>query len=71
MPRENQSRRAQGGDVEGFEPTDVMLGEPVRVAKASFDPGYDLEESLDGLNMAELKQGFCTYGKNVGEPGGK
>jgi hypothetical protein len=63
----NPSRMSQGGDVEGEEPIDVSQGEAIKVAKASFDPGYDTANSRDGLEMIDLKQGFCTYGKLTGE----
>jgi len=60
--------RPQGGDVTGMTKIDVSQGEALDVASASFDPGYDFGESLpDGLNKADLVDGYCTYGKSVGE----
>ena len=71
----NPSRRSQGGDVEGTEKTDVVLGSPIDVAAASFEPGYDLDETLDAgyVTKADLKRGFCSYGIAVGDesPQGK
>ena len=69
MPR-NPSRRSQGGDVEGFDKTDVegSVSDSIDVAAASFDPGYELGESLGYASEADLKRGFCTYGKGIGDP---
>ena len=71
MPK-NPSRRSQGGDVEGTDRTDVVLGQPIDVAAASYDGGYGpgvLEETLEAgyVTKADLKQGFCSYGIAVGE----
>ena len=70
MPK-NPSRSSQGGDVEGTTKTDVTnaLGSPLEVASASFDPGYDLEETLEAgyVSAADLKRGFCSYGEGIGE----
>jgi len=68
VPR-NPERATRGGDVEGQEATDVVLGKPIQVASASFDPGYSIEETLEAgyVSRADLKQGFCSYGKGVGE----
>jgi hypothetical protein len=67
MP-DNPSRKTQGGDVEGTKRTDVVYGEPVTVAAASYDPGYDLGASLGFESKADLLQGFCSYGRELGEP---
>lgn len=67
------AERAQGGDVAGARPIDMFRaqGASVRVADASFYPGYSLDETLsDGgivVSKADLLRGFCTYGKVVGE----
>lgn len=72
MPN-NPNRKWQGGDVEGDTKNDQErgLGEPITVAKASYDPGYSLEETLNdagvGISVADLKQGYCGYGKAIGE----
>lgn len=70
MPN-NPSRAAQGGDVEGTTKTDVTnaLGSPLEVSRASYDPGYDLEETLEAgyVSPADLKRGFCSYGEGIGE----
>lgn len=72
MPN-NPNRASQGGDVEGttMNDRDRGLGDAITVAKASFDPGYSLKETLsDGrtdVSPADLKLGYCTYGKVIGE----
>ncbi len=67
----NPERATRGGDVEGTTKTDVVLGKPLEVAKASYDPGYPLENTLSDagteFNMADLKQGYCTDGAVTGE----
>lgn len=73
MPK-NPERKYQGGDVEGETINDqgYGLGEPTKVAKASYDPGYSLETTLGDAGIkvspADLKLGFCGYGKATGEP---
>lgn len=73
MPK-NPNRAAQGGDVEGVTTNDQVfgLGEPTKVAKASYDPGYSLSTTLSDagivISPADIKQGYCTYGKPIGEP---
>jgi len=70
MPK-NPERESRGGDVSGDEAIDVTMGEAVKVASASFDPGYPLANTLSDagtkISLADLKQGFCGYGKAVGE----
>ncbi len=70
MPK-NPSRSAQGGDVEGTTKTDVTnaLGSPLEVSRASYEPGYDLEETLEAgyATEADLKRGFYSYGPGLGE----
>jgi len=67
----NPSRTSQGGDVEGETPIEVTEGQPIMVAKASFDPGYDLTTTLSDagtiVSKADLIEGYCTYGKVIGE----
>lgn len=67
----NPNRSNQGGDVEGETPIDVTMGEAIKVAKASFDPGYPLDSTLSGAgvvtNKADLVRGYCGYGKTIGE----
>lgn len=66
-------KRPQGGDVSGERPIDMRgaQGASVRVADASFDPGYSLETTLNDAGtdhtMADVVRGYCTYGKAVGE----
>lgn len=59
--------RARGGDVDGETPMDVTMGVAIPVAKASFDPGYDISTSMPDTTKADLKQGYCSYGRSVGE----
>jgi len=67
MPN-NPERASRGGDVSGDTKTDVegAVGSPVSVSKASYDPGYELGDSLQYETAADLKQGFCSYGVGVG-----
>lgn len=58
---------SRGGDVSGTTRIDVTMGEAIEVANASYDPGYDISESLQEVSKADLKQGYCGYGKAVGE----
>lgn len=66
----NSERASRGGDVSGDTRTDVegAVGSPVTVAKASYDPGYSLEETLEAgyVSEADLKQGFSSYGEGIG-----
>ena len=61
----------RGGVVRGETSTDVncAVGAPITVAKASFDPGYNLESTLEcgQATEADLKMGFTSYGEAVGE----
>lgn len=60
--------RPQGGDVEGLTKTDSTWSNPLAVRSASFDPGYDLDNTLrDNGTKADLVRGYCTYGKAVGK----
>lgn len=59
--------RDLGGKVSGTTRTDVMIGEAIPVAKASFDPGYELGKSLEYCNQADLTRGYSDNGKAVGE----
>lgn len=65
--------RPQGGDVQGVTRIDVSQGDALEVATASFDPGYDLESTYKGgdrrnrFTKADLVQGYCTYGRMIGE----
>ena len=65
----NPERHCRGGDVEGDTRTDVegAIGKPIEVAKASYEPGYDIGESYGYANLADVKQGFCSYGVGIGE----
>jgi hypothetical protein len=69
MPQ-NPNRETRGGDVEGETPIAVTMGEALMVAKASFDPGYDLSTTLSNGNTevskADLVKGYCTYGSTTG-----
>lgn len=71
MPK-NPGRASQGGDVEGMEEIDqdgALPGQSLDVARASFDPGYSLDETLQAgyVSKADMKRGFCSYGQGVGE----
>ena len=74
MRLSNPNRAAQGGDVEGdtYNNQGRGSGKPTTVAKASYDPGYSLETTLSdgGIKVApaDLKLGYCGYGKATGEP---
>lgn len=67
----NPTRSAQGGDVEGETHIEVSQGVSIAVAKASFDPGYDLTSTLSDagtdISKADLIDGYCSYGKATGE----
>jgi hypothetical protein len=73
MRLENPNRASQGGDVPGDTKNDPVngIGPAMTVAKASYDPGYSLETTLNDagtkVSTADLKAGFCSYGKAVGE----
>lgn len=56
------------GDVEGETPIDVSMGAALKVAKSSFDPGYDLDSTLAAgyVKKADLVTGYCDYGKVIG-----
>lgn len=64
----NPERASRGGDVSGTTRTDVegAVGSPITVAEASYDPGYPLGDSLEYESMADLKQGYASYGVAVG-----
>lgn len=68
----NPERASRGGDVQGTTQTDTegAVGSPITVADASYDPGYELGESLGGETRAVLKQGFASYGVATGEKRG-
>ena len=68
----NPERASRGGDVPGTTRTDVegAVGSPITVAEASYDPGYPLGDSLEYETMADLKQGFASYGVAVGSKRG-
>lgn len=70
----NPQRSTKGGDVEGQTPIDTShtIGEPtIMVAKASFEPGYDITTVLSDagtkLSKADVVTGYCSYGKAIGE----
>lgn len=53
----NPNWQSEGGDVPGFENENAYVyGDPVRVAKASFHPGYDIE--LQEATPEEMKRGY-------------
>jgi hypothetical protein len=59
----------RGGDVSGTTRIDMSggVGEAIEVATASFDPGYELGKSMGYANKADLKQGYQSFGKGIGE----
>jgi hypothetical protein len=68
----NPYRAWQGGDVEGTTKTDVegAVGDPVTVADASYEAGYDCQEATmeaGYVTLADLKQGFSSYGVGIGD----
>lgn len=73
MKFSNPNRAFQGGDVHGDTKNDPGhgLGMPITVAKASYDPGYSLETTLSDagtkVSLADIKHGWCGYGKVIGE----
>lgn len=66
MPN-NPERSSRGGDVSGETPIDVTQGEAIKVATASYEPGYPLDGTLKDVNKADLVTGYCGYGKAIGE----
>lgn len=71
----NPERASRGGDVSGTTKTDVegAVGSPITVADASYEAGYDCQEvsmRVGYATMADLKQGFSSYGVGVGEARG-
>lgn len=66
---DNPERASRGGSVEGQRPTDARrsVGKGVSVSNASFDPGYSIKNSLGDVSKADLVQGYCGYGKAVGQ----
>lgn len=72
MPK-NPERSSRGGDVDGEVAIDTTMGAAVRVARASFDPGYPLDNTLSDADTdyskADLIRGYCGYGKAIGERG--
>lgn len=75
MP-DNPERATRGGDISGTTKTDPEhgLGDATTVAKASYDGGYGdgiQEDSMPDTTMADLKQGYCSYGVSTGEKRGK
>lgn len=65
----NPERASRGGDVSGETPIDVSQGDAIKVASASYDPGYDLSTTLASghVSKSDLPDGYCSYGKAVGE----
>lgn len=63
----NPTRSSQGGDVEGETPIDVTMGDALKVSKACYDPGYDIGTSMPDTSKADLKGGYCSYGRSIGE----
>ena len=59
--------RDLGGDLIIKKKIDVTMGEAIPVAKSSFDPGYELGNSLEYCNKADLTRGYSDNGKAVGE----
>ena len=63
----NPERASRGGDMPGTTKIDAQwsVGSPIEVATASYEPGY--EPFLGYATMAEVKQGYQSYGVGVGE----
>jgi hypothetical protein len=59
----------QGGDVMGTTKIDVSQGNAISVAKASYEPGYDLGSVFEAGYIEKdcLIRGYCDYGTAIGE----
>lgn len=59
----------QGGDVMGKVKMHVSQGRALDVARASFDPGYDLGNTFKAgyIEKDVLVRGYCDYGICNGE----
>ena len=59
----------QGGDAMGTKKIDVSQGRALDVAAASFDPGYQLSNTMRAgyIDEACLVRGYCDYGVAVGQ----
>lgn len=68
----NPERAARGGDVEGTTKTDIDYGsgDPITVAKASFEPGYEIGNTQVYTTVADTIRGYCNYGIAIGEARG-
>lgn len=68
MPQ-NPNRQWHGGDVDGQTPIDVTMGDAIKVASASFDPGYSLDTTLKAgyADKADLVRGYGDSGEIIGE----
>lgn len=66
----NPERASRGGDVSGTTKTDNEwgVGSAITVADASYDPGYDIDTTLEAgyVTLADVKQGYCSYGVGAG-----
>jgi hypothetical protein len=70
MPK-NPERASRGGDVSGTTKTDNDwgVGAATTVADASYEPGYgSIDATLEAgyVSMADVKQGYCSYGVGAG-----
>ena len=67
----NPERSTRGGDVAGTTKTDNEwgVGSATIVADASYEPGYDIDVTMEAgyVTLADVKQGYCSYGVGAGE----
>jgi hypothetical protein len=66
----NPERSTRGGDVSGTCKTDNEwgVGSATTVADASYEPGYELDTTMEAgyVSMADIKAGYCSYGVGAG-----
>lgn len=59
----------RGGDVSGTTKIDTTrsVSSALEVASKCFEPGYSTEKAMPDTSKADLKRGYCDYGKSIGE----
>jgi hypothetical protein len=65
----NPQRSKRGGDVDGMFTMDATnaSGPSIKVARASIDPGYDLDSTLQNTPPDALLRGYSDYGVTIGD----
>jgi hypothetical protein len=72
MPKDNPTRRCQGGSVPGYTKSAATNGRGIDVAVQAFDPGYSLETTFEGgdernrMSQADLIRGYVATGRLIG-----